>query len=229
MPPTGAQLVADAMEYRGLPYVLGAEGDLDPGVQPVDALDCSELVQVALADLGISFPDGHWNQWDRCILVSVDAAVRIPGALLFVYDGTTTGHVAISRGDGTTIEARGRAYGVGVFTAEHRGFTHGGLIPAIDYDPLPLTPTPQETPDMDFRILRPAGTNALFIAPGGKLPNGTWAAAHVTWLRDGGRAKAYLDAGVPFMDCGVDDLRNVPLLGDVPQGDTIAWAREMFA
>ena len=50
---TGQDLVDAAMLYMGVPYVLGAEGDLDPGHQPVVALDCSELVQVALADLGI--------------------------------------------------------------------------------------------------------------------------------------------------------------------------------
>jgi hypothetical protein len=140
MTPRGVDLVAAAMRYAGRPYVLGAEGDLDVGYDPaVGALDCSELVQVAAADLGVAVPDGHWQQWRACadagLLVDLDVGYRTPGALLFVYDGTTTGHVAISRGDGSTIEARGRAYGVGVFATKGRGFTHAGLAPGFDYAP----------------------------------------------------------------------------------------------
>lgn len=148
MTPRASDFVAAAMRYDGLPYVLGAEGDLDPGYQSVRAQDCSELVQVALADLGVAAPDGHWVQWrwarDAGLLVSVADAVATAGALLFVYDGTTEGHVAISRGDGTTIEARGRAYGTGVFAATGRAWTHGAHVPGLDYRP--TAPPPPEDP-----------------------------------------------------------------------------------
>jgi hypothetical protein len=41
--------------------------------------------------------------------------------------------VAISLGDGRTIEARGSAYGVGIFSANGRGWTAGGLVPGMKY------------------------------------------------------------------------------------------------
>ena len=224
---TGQQLVDAAMRYSGLPYVLGAEGDLEPGFQDVAALDCSELVQVALADLGVPFPDGHWNQWAACLLVSVDAAVHTAGALLFVYDGTTSGHVAISRGDGTTIEARGRAWGVGSWPVDGRGFTHGGLIPTVDYQP--SKPPTSEEDTVTTKILHPDGCEALFLAEMAPLPNGVLHALHAFWLRDGVRAAVFLDSGVEVQAVTVDDMRNVPLIGEVPSGDKIVWTREMFA
>ena len=65
-------------------------------------------------------------------------------------DGTGVGrdaitHVAISLGNGLTIEARGRAWGVGVFSAT-RGFDFAGKIPGLDYfsheaPPPPRVPT----------------------------------------------------------------------------------------
>jgi cell wall-associated NlpC family hydrolase len=39
-------------------------------------------------------------------------------------------HVAISLGDGRTIEARGRKYGVGVFSGANR-FQYGAMIPGL--------------------------------------------------------------------------------------------------
>ena len=55
----------------------------------------------------------------------VQEALRTPGALLF-----RPGHVAISLGDGRTIEARGRRYGVGIFDGAGR-FTHAGWPPGL--------------------------------------------------------------------------------------------------
>lgn len=140
---TGSEFVAAAERYTGTPYVLGAEHDTDPGFAPARALDCSELVTAALGDLGITgVPDGHWNQWRWCadagLLVSLTEAIDTPGALLFLYDTTTVGHVAISRGDGTTIEARGRAWGTGSWPVFGRTWSHGALVPGLDYEEHPF-------------------------------------------------------------------------------------------
>lgn len=138
---TGREILTSALEYTGLPYVMGAEADLTGAVWP-DALDCSELVQLACARNGVGILDGHWLQWKWCAsqhtLISVEQAIDTPGALLFVYDGTTTGHVAFSRGDGTTMEARGHAWGCGSWPTEGRGWTHGALIPDVDYEEDPM-------------------------------------------------------------------------------------------
>jgi len=68
--------------------------------------------------------------------VSTARATR--GALLFRIDeGPSNDHVAISLGDGKTIEARGAAYGVNVFSVAGRRWTHGGLIPGLVRDGAP--------------------------------------------------------------------------------------------
>jgi hypothetical protein len=61
-------------------------------------------------------------------IIPLEQAIRTRGALLFA-----NGHVAISLGDGRTIEARGRAYGVGIFNARGRSFHTGALIPGMKY------------------------------------------------------------------------------------------------
>ncbi|MEW5741886.1 MAG: peptidoglycan-binding protein [Myxococcota bacterium] len=118
--------VSKALDQKGDRYVFGAETNLkdkNPGV-----FDCSELVQWAAAQAGINLVDGSQNQRAACKSISVEQALRTRGALLF-----TDGHVAISLGNGKTIEARGRDYGVGVFSAYGRGWEEGGLIPGMKY------------------------------------------------------------------------------------------------
>jgi cell wall-associated NlpC family hydrolase len=112
-------------------YVYGAETDLanpDP-----HAFDCSELVQWACAQVGVSFPDGTWAQEAAATKITVAQAAKIRGALLF-----RPGHVAVSLGDGrNTVEAKGAAYGVvsggtqGIIAGR---FTSGGLIPGMKYE-----------------------------------------------------------------------------------------------
>lgn len=132
---TAEQFVQTALTYQGQRYIFGAETDAS---RPPEPVDCSELTQVAAAKVGVTIPDGAINQFDACrragTLVSVDEGTRTRGALLF-RTNTTPRHVAISLGDGRTIEARGRAYGVGVFSAYGRGFNHAGRVPGLTYGP----------------------------------------------------------------------------------------------
>jgi hypothetical protein len=120
------------LSQKGKPYIWGAEAntsDSDP-----DAFDCSELVEWALGRMGISFPDGSQNQRSyiksRGQKISVAQAARTPGALVF-----NNVHVAVSLGNGKTIEAVGRAYGVREMNIIGRSnpFIDGGLIPGITY------------------------------------------------------------------------------------------------
>lgn len=145
-----------AIAQKGDRYVFGAEAnasDPDP-----DLWDCSELIEWACARAGVSprVPDGAFNQWrsskDRGLLIPVEQGVRTRGAALWVGDGVGTGrgaitHVALSLGDGRTIEARGSKWGVGSWPAAHR-FDFAGLFPGVDYTPAPPPfPVPEE-PDM---------------------------------------------------------------------------------
>lgn len=224
--PTAAEFVTAAMAYEGRPYVLGSEGDLDPGYDPsVGALDCSELVQVALADVGVDAPDGHWNQWRWCrdgaALIPVDAGVVTAGALLFVYDGTTNGHVAISRGDGSTIEARGRAYGTGVFPSEHRGWTHAGMVPGVDYSQpaVPAQPpaTPSQEEDMARLVQCNDGDIAVFTTDGVIK---SWVRNYDAAIELAALGIAQMNNGAPFMVSRVT-LESLALIGPTPDYDSI--------
>jgi cell wall-associated NlpC family hydrolase len=122
---TAEDLVAAAVAQAGDVYKLGAEAkvsDPDP-----DAFDCSELVQWAAGRAGVKFPDGTAAQLKAVKPIPVAQALRTRGALLF-----HPGHVAISLGNGRTIEAMGRKYGVLEASSAGR-FTSGGLIPGLRY------------------------------------------------------------------------------------------------
>jgi len=133
---TGKAVVAKAMTQAGDPYIFGTEVDLnDPNP---DGFDCSELLQWVCAQLKVmpKMPDGASAQLDHCIAhnttITVAEGVKIAGALLFRISPTGN-HVVISRGDGSTIEAKGSAYGVGVFSTAGRGWTHAAKIPGVTY------------------------------------------------------------------------------------------------
>ena len=135
--PFAADFVAVCLRQRGDRYVFGHEvrfDDPDP-----ETFDCSELVEWAARRLGVSFPDGSWNQDAAVKHIPVNKAIATQGALLFRHRGAS-GHVAVSLGNGSTIEARGRAYGVNVFSASGRDWTSAGLIPGLKYRRPPRSP-----------------------------------------------------------------------------------------
>ncbi len=132
--------VAAAQAQRGDSYAFGAEASLtDPDP---DWFDCSELTQWAAAQAGVTIPDGSWLQYlelkGESQLVSVAEGLRTKGALLFYFSSEPTpgggrpssAHVAVSLGDGRTIEAKGSSYGVNEFPAAGR-FNYAGLIPEM--------------------------------------------------------------------------------------------------
>jgi len=141
--PFASDFVALCLRQRGDRYVFGAEAKFDD--PDPDVFDCSELIEWALRRMGIAFPDGSWAQEAACRsagkLIAVDRAVRIQGALLFRHRGGNDGHVAVSLGNGSTIEARGRDYGVNVFSAAGRVWTAAGLVPGLNYARTPHPPT----------------------------------------------------------------------------------------
>lgn len=126
-----------ALSQRGDRYVFGHEVDFrDP--DPA-AFDCSELVEWAAARCGVPFVDGAQNQRNACrkagTLIPLDQARRTRGALLFrINESPGDDHVAISLGNGETIEARGKAFGVNVFPVAGRHWTHAGLIPGFTHE-----------------------------------------------------------------------------------------------
>lgn len=123
-------MVTAMLRQVGDSYIFGAEAD--PKDPDPDTFDCSELVQWACAQVGVDFVDYTGNQIAAVAAAGLELTVAqcatIRGALLW-----RPGHVAVSLGDGrSTIEARGRAYGVVQYVIGDR-FTRGGKIPGLDY------------------------------------------------------------------------------------------------
>ena len=118
--------VSKCLAQAGDKYVFGAEtrlADPDP-----DTFDCSELVQWAAYQVGVTIADGSQNQRAACKRfrqLSIAQAMATRGALVF-----SGGHVAISLGNGQTIEAKGRKYGVVIDVVAKR-FIDAGLIPGM--------------------------------------------------------------------------------------------------
>jgi cell wall-associated NlpC family hydrolase len=128
-----------SLTQKGKQYVFGAEA-AKTRADPM-AFDCSELVEWSCNRTSIAMPDGAFNQFvhTKRGAMPVGTAMRTRGALLFVGDGVGVGrdaitHVAWSLGDGTTIEARGKKWGVGCFPSVGR-FDFAAKIPGADYGP----------------------------------------------------------------------------------------------
>jgi cell wall-associated NlpC family hydrolase len=139
--PIANQFVSTALSQSGKPYVWASSASAsDPN--PV-SFDCSELTKWAAARSGVTIPDGAAHQYvwlkEQGATMTVQQALQTPGALLFSFAGEPQpglsgepphAHVAISLGNGKTIEAKGHAYGVGVFDAGDR-FNYAGMIPGM--------------------------------------------------------------------------------------------------
>lgn len=131
------------VDARGGRYIFGAKG-------PVN-FDCSGFTHEVGRLCGSKIGHGSKNQRDICsragLEITVDRAMRTPGALLFRMTGFPT-HVAISLGNGSTIEAKGAKYGIGVFSGQGRRWTSGGYFPGISYaDPTAPPPPPPQVVD----------------------------------------------------------------------------------
>jgi cell wall-associated NlpC family hydrolase len=154
--PSVDDFVAAALTQRGDPYVFGAEANFNDANPK--AFDCSELVQWSAARAGIKITDGARNQRDACrkanTLIPVEEGLRTRGALLFRIDETGEhNHVAISLGNGQTMEAKGKKYGVNVFPANDRKWTHAGIVPGFRY-PRGGSPPPPAPAGPGDRVLK---------------------------------------------------------------------------
>ena len=114
-----------ALAQAGDRYIWGAEAS-SSNPNP-SAFDCSELVEWASRRAGVPFVDGSSNQIARARPISLSQAIRTRGAILW-----HPGHIAISLGNGRTIEAANSRVGVVSYSASGR-FSRGGLIPGMRY------------------------------------------------------------------------------------------------
>lgn len=124
-----------ARSYTHFGHAYSTSGRFGP-----NAYDCSGHIWATLRDLGLGgFPQSSATQYAACFKISLTQAFYIPGALIFMPANPLLGvgphgHVAFSRGNGWTSEARGHAWGVGSWPINGRGFSaKAGLIPGVDY------------------------------------------------------------------------------------------------
>lgn len=103
----GINVVKQAKRRMGAPYRYGAERAKNDA--PNNPIDCSELVQMAFAEAGLTIVDGAANQKGVCIPCSKTLAGKIPGALCFYRKNPLAriSHVGISTGQENVIEANG--------------------------------------------------------------------------------------------------------------------------
>jgi len=90
----GADIVATAKKYLGVPYVWG-------GTNPDRGLDCSGLVQLVLGELGVDMPRVARDQAREGAAVASLADAR-PGDLLGMRNGS---HIAIYLGENKILHA----------------------------------------------------------------------------------------------------------------------------
>lgn len=159
-----------AVAQTGDRYEYGAPINLnDPHPS---AFDCSELVVWSSHQVGVSVPFGAWQQYtylhQHGDVIPVDQAINTPGALLFSFSSDPNSsdpvhaHVAISLGNGKTIEALGAKYGVGSWDATTKRFQYAAVIPGISdqqSEPAPAATDAAVTPASDTG--QPASTAAL--------------------------------------------------------------------
>ncbi len=138
---TAQRFLDTALSQQGKPYVWGSSASAsDPSPA---SFDCSELTKWAAARAGVTIPDGAAHQYvwlkQQGATMTVQQALQTPGALLFHFasepqpglgNEPAVAHVAISLGNGMTMEAKGHAYGTGIFQAGDR-FNYAGMIPGM--------------------------------------------------------------------------------------------------
>jgi cell wall-associated NlpC family hydrolase len=153
---TGARIVEIARSKLGQKYVFGARAKYDDPAY-AGPWDCAEFATYCVAQAGGPLfgvsgrtskkPDAYSGAWARdarqvagARIISIDDAARIPGAILVRApgDGARVGHVAISTGDGDTIEAMSPKDGVRTgsvkgSTSKPRHWTLAVLPPGIEY------------------------------------------------------------------------------------------------
>lgn len=83
----------------------------DPDPDHIKAIDCSELVEWLFSQIGITVPDGSYNQAKMCRAVTKETLVI--GDLGFKWDPATHAihHVGIFIGDNKILEAKGKQWG----------------------------------------------------------------------------------------------------------------------
>jgi hypothetical protein len=131
------------MDQVGDQYVFGAEvSETDPNPS---VWDCAEFTQWSAYQVGAEIPGSSFEQYldlkAKGLVIPVEQGMNTPGALLFHFSAEPTpgggrpsqAHVALSLGDGTTVEAQSSNVGVIVDDNAAGRFEYAALLPNVDY------------------------------------------------------------------------------------------------
>jgi Putative peptidoglycan binding domain len=151
---SGIDVLRIAESRVGEEYILGARVPMDnPNFH--GPWDCAEFVSWSVYQtyrilMGVrpsnpATADAYTGYWSEDVAnqhaaIDVALALKTPGAILLrrpraVRSGEhAIGHIALSRGDGSTVEARGRAFGVVIAPdAADRVWDTGVFVPGVSY------------------------------------------------------------------------------------------------
>lgn len=141
--PRPEDLINWCLSQRGHPY------SWDSRFGPQN-FDCSGLMTAACWANGLSptgFNSTGLELWCRSfdLGIEVDAALSIPGALVFIWGYGAEGHVAMSMGDGRIVETpSAEGHFVGVSDFWRHNWTGAALIPGVDYGLEEEKPAPDQ-------------------------------------------------------------------------------------
>lgn len=191
----GAQVVADAERYLGVPYVWGGTS--------ATGFDCSGLVQHVYGDLGVSLPRTSEEQATVGTAVPSLAQAQ-PGDLVFFAgtDGTASspGHVGIYIGNGEMIDAPYTGASVRIDPAG-QPVAIRRLLPAAPVGGSPMlagyiSPVTGSAPDAQMTALGvPVGLQSLFDSAGSRYGIDPLLLAAVAKQESGFDAQAVSGAG----------------------------------
>lgn len=156
MAPTAHAFVLLADTQDGGRYLYGGKAAASDPNPKADGhpLDCSGLVTWDCRHLGLEMVDGAQGIYDFCkahgTTIPIAEAEKTEGALGFLIEGNSIGHVVIFRGDGTTIEAKGRAYGIGHWADSEARWSYAAKIPGLDYSSHHPLPKPGHYPTLHY-------------------------------------------------------------------------------
>ena len=165
---TFSSFMEKALSRKGSKYVFGDGRTSNPAQS---YFDCSGLVYWASSQSGYKPPNGWGNltamgMYDLIAgsgtTMTIEEAMATKGALLFSDNPKTdkrVDHVAISLGDGTTMEAKSSGAPVGVFP-QRSGWDYAGTLPGMKSGD-PISPSRGSSGDSGTYV----GGSTITIAP----------------------------------------------------------------
>ena len=147
---TGDDIVLLGDKHVGEPYVLGTLVPKDDANYK-GPWDCAEFVSwLYYQTFGILYGtdtvNGYSAYWSRDAntlgqIITIEEAKSTPGAAILRLAGNgEVGHIAVSDGNGGTVEAHGKEDGITNSVVDGRRWDMGVLVPGVTYNPNPILP-----------------------------------------------------------------------------------------